>query len=212
MELIMISSNKLKITLSADDMEKYALGTDIDYADSKTRKAFKSILDEAGKRTGFDTESEKIFIQLYPSKKGGCEVYITMLGNEDEESVKKPFESKAPSKPTDKSTGIIATTKRKNAKERKRIYSFDTLDSLVAVCRRLRFIAWKGHSSAYKDGNGKFYLMLKDNVRPDLVYLDRLSFIFEYGDSENYDSLVKYLGEYARCICEANAVENLGVL
>ena len=30
MELIMISSSKLKIMLSADDMTKYALGTDID--------------------------------------------------------------------------------------------------------------------------------------------------------------------------------------
>ena len=51
MELIVISSSKLKIMLSADDMSKYALGAEIDYADRKTRQAFRSILDEAREKT-----------------------------------------------------------------------------------------------------------------------------------------------------------------
>ena len=211
MELILISPRKLKITLSADDMEKYAFDTDIDYTDPKTRKAFKNILEEARLQTGFDTESERIFIQLYPSKKGGCEMYITMLECDDadrEELPKKAFKNKPP----EKTTGIIAQQKRKGAKERNRAYSFGSFDLLLAVCRRLFFIGWKGHSSAYKDEGGKFYVVLKDRVYPDLVYLDRLSFVFEYGDAENYDTLVKYLSEYASCLCESNAVEKLGAL
>ena len=51
--------------LSADDMQKYALDADVNYADSKTRRAFRTILEEAKQKTGFDAESEKIFIQLY---------------------------------------------------------------------------------------------------------------------------------------------------
>ena len=215
MELILISSRKLKITLSAEDMEKYALSTDIDYADSKTRRAFKNILAEAREQTGFDTESEKIFIQLYPSKKGGCEVYITMLECEDSDSAeadKKSANSLIASRQHDKSTGIIATQKKKGAKERRRAYSFGSLESLISVCRRLLFVGWRGHSSAYKDNSGSFYIILKDKAHTDLIYLDRLSFVFEYGEAENYDSLIKYLGEHASCLCTANAVEKLGIL
>ena len=216
MELIMISSSKLKIMLSADDMTKYALGTDIDYADLKTRQAFRSILNEARERTGFDAESEKIYIQLYPSKKGGCEVYITKIDDDSECECDIPHirtaEAKALCKSLERSTGIIPAPKRHVAKERKRAYSFLSSEHLVCVCRRLLSIGWKGHSSAFSDENGRFYIILKDKSSQELTHLDRLSFIFEYGSFENHNAIIKYLSEHGKCICKSGAVEKLGVL
>lgn len=216
MELIMISSTKLKIMLSADDMSKYSLGTNIDYADLKTRQAFKSILSEARERTGFDAESEKIYIQLYPSKKGGCEVYITKIDDDSECEYEAPTaktaETKALCKSLERSTGIIPAQKRYFSKERKRAYSFLNSEHLVCVCRRLLFVGWKGQSSAFRDENGRFYIILNDKSTAELANTDKLSFIFEYGSAENHSALIKYLGEHGSCICKSGAVEKLGVL
>lgn len=215
MELIMISSSKLKIMLSADDMHKYSLDADIDYTDSKTRKAFRSILEEARQKTGFDAQSEKIFIQLYPSKKGGCEVYITKIGEDSEpecsELSLKLCGEKNTRRGFERSTGIIPATKKQSPKERKRAYSFSSSEHMVAVCRRLLAQGWKGQSSAYS-GEGRFYIILKDKGSSELIFLDRLSFISEYGASENHDTLMKFLCEHASCICKSGAVEKLGVL
>ena len=66
MELILISENKLKITLTECDMKQYDLDCDdIDYDNTETRKAFWSILDEAKHRTGFDAASQRVFIQRH---------------------------------------------------------------------------------------------------------------------------------------------------
>ena len=216
MELIMISSSKLKIMLSADDMQKYALDADIDYADSKTRKAFRAILEEAKRKTGFDTESEKIFVQLYPSKKGGCEVYITKIDEDadseySELSIKLGYDTKPTRKYTEKNTSTVSVPKKQGARERKRAYSFSSLENMIAVCRRLLALRWKGQSSAYNE-NGKFYIILKDKSSFDSSFIDRLSFITEYGAFENHDKLSKTLPEYAVCICPNGAVEKLGIL
>ena len=81
MELILISSSKLKIMLSDADMEKYDLTAEtVDYDNTATRRAFWSILDDAKNETGFDAASDRLFIQMYPSKDGGCEMFVTKLG------------------------------------------------------------------------------------------------------------------------------------
>lgn len=216
MELIIISPSKLKIMLSADDMRKYDLGSDIDYADSKTRRAFRSILEEAKSKTGFDAESEKIFIQLYPSKKGGCEIYITKIAEDSDceyaELSIKLAEGKSLCKNAERSTGIIPSNGRRGHKEIKKAYSFSDFRHLLAVCRRLLSIGFKGKSSAYSDENKVFYIILCDKSTNESAYLDKLAFILEYGKLEHHDSLVKYLSEHANCICKAKAVDLLGRL
>lgn len=213
MELIMISQSRLKIMLTAQDMQKYSLGTEIDYSDSVTRRAFRNILKEAKEKTGFNAESEKIYVQFYPSKKGGCELYITKINDEwdysdleDEETVKI-----RPSKPPEHSFGFIPPAKY-TPRERRRAFSFSNSEHLIAVCKRLLSIKWSGKSRAYKDAEGKYHLMLCDRSSSSLSVLDRLSFIAEYGKCENYSELEIYLYEYGEAICKEKAVEKLGVL
>lgn len=80
MELIKISDSKLKIALTPTDMEKYSLDIQtMDYDKTETRSAFWQLLDEAKHKTGFDAASEKIFVQIYSSAGGGCEMYVTKL-------------------------------------------------------------------------------------------------------------------------------------
>ena len=82
MELLPINEQKIKIMLSHEDLAAWQLSPDtIDYNTTETRRAFWGILDEAKKKTGFDAAKEKVFVQLYPAKNGGCEMYVTKLGN-----------------------------------------------------------------------------------------------------------------------------------
>ena len=206
MELIMISSSKLKIMLSPDDMQKYSLDTDVNYSDTKTRRAFKAILEEAKQKTGFDAESEKIFIQLYPSKKGGCEVYITKI-EEDSDCAELSLKLYGDSRSTRKG----GSTVKKAPRECLRAYSFTSLDCLISVCRRLKSLKWKGQSSVYNE-NGRFYILLRDKYGTDNTHIDRLAFIAEYGEKENHERLSRRLSEHAFCICASGAVEKLGLL
>lgn len=82
MELIVISESKLKIMLTAPDMAYYELeSARMDCADAHTRAAFRHIFDDARAEIGFDTEGERLFVQLYASREGGCEIFVTKLGN-----------------------------------------------------------------------------------------------------------------------------------
>lgn len=84
MELILINQSKLKIMLTAPDMKHYELlpdklGTTAS-TDRHTRAAFRHIFDDAEAQTGFHTTGERLLVQLFTSKCGGCEIFVTKLG------------------------------------------------------------------------------------------------------------------------------------
>lgn len=183
MELILINDSKLKIMLSPDDMREYDISCDsVDYKKTETRRAFWCILDDAKHKTGFDAASEKVYIQMYPSKEGGCEMYVTKLG----------FTS------PDESIDIAENDSRMLA------YHFSELDSLLRVCRQLNSMKNCDKVEAYRAEDG-YYLML--GVTPP----DSLAFIGEFGKKCDGDAIKTYLAEHGARICD-NAAATLGGL
>lgn len=80
MELIRINSTRLKVMLDPADMEKFALDSSaIDYEDATTRRAFRAIFEEVRERIGFETAGEQVLVQVFPSRDGGCEMFVTRL-------------------------------------------------------------------------------------------------------------------------------------
>ena len=208
MELILISSSKLKIMLSDADMEKYDLTAEtVDYDNTATRRAFWSILDDAKNETGFDAASDRLFIQMYPSKDGGCEMFVTKLGTLCAEEC--PAATCAPERKRPRMS--LPPKSEEKTKERLSVYSFESLEWLLGVCRRLLKVKWKGRSKAYRAFDGKCYLFLYERGEA-LPLLTRFSFISEYGIAEHAETLSLYIKEYATPLCENAAVEILGVL
>ena len=199
MELIVINENKLKITLSENDMKQYSLDCDtIDYDNTETRRAFWNILDEVKHKTGFDAASQKIFIQLYPSKEGGCEMYVTKLGERHKRNEDCPDQELHKLHPLHK---------------RRAAYSFSSIDDIISVCRRLTEIGFSEKSSAWRSHiDGKYFLILEEPEENAYLPLTESSFIFEYGKSESLKNALLYLHEHADCICSAEAVETLANL
>ena len=187
MELILINESKLKVMLTPADMESYAITCDtIDYENTETRRAFWNILDEAKHKTGFDAASDRVFIQVYPSKNGGCEMYVTKLLHNDNDR-----------------NGSI--TIRRNDLISNEIFRFDDIGSLLAVCRQLAVIGHNGKSSVFSDINKNYYLSINECEN---LY----SFIAEYGERRNSGFFEAYLSEHCVCICEGNAVGVLSKL
>lgn len=211
MELILISSSKLKIMLSDEDMEKYNLDAETaDYDNTATRRAFWSILDDAKNQTGFNAAGDRVFIQLYPSKGGGCEMFVTKMGllcsaiGEDGKTM-----ALFPGSKTMKS---LIEKCADSDRERVGAYTFDNLSAMLSVCRQLLSRKWRGKSEAYRGHNEKYYLILREKTTNTNTPLDRFSFISEYGKPEKPDTLRLYIREHATCICHDRAVQVLGIL
>ena len=91
MEHILINSGKLKLMLTRADIVRYSLsgiidGQSEDAEDPRVKKdALRQLLDEAGRIPGFDGRG-RMFIQLYPSRDGGAEIYITRLTTREAEA------------------------------------------------------------------------------------------------------------------------------
>lgn len=207
MEWIRISENKLKIMLTAEDAKHYALRCEtMDIADSFTRQAFREILSDIRPDTGFDATNEKVYIQMYPSKEGGCELFVTKMGllfstpEEEGEKAEKPQRTK-------RSAEVLP--------QKPEMYAFSGMEPLLSACLRLMQAGFSGESSAFRDSRGNYWLLLQKpfgNAQNRSKKAFRNRFLTEYGKRENAETAQLYLSEHGRCICPASAVEILGML
>ena len=84
MELIQIGENRLKVMLTEEDMKRYAIEFELlDYGNTETRRAIWSILDEAKQQIGFDAARDKVYIQAFRGRAGGCELFVSCTERED---------------------------------------------------------------------------------------------------------------------------------
>lgn len=203
MEIILISECKLKVALCEDDLRNFDIKADeLDYSNTETKRMLWDILSRAKHKTGFDTDGQRVLVQLYPSKDGGCEMFVTKIGLLDDS-----YEDKKDMNGYEKLASQIKKNKKTASQKRvQSAFSFDNIEELLRLCRRLNTIGYIGDSSAYRGDNGKHYLFLSDIEAASYTPLDEFSFVSEYGSKENCDMLKNYLLERGSPICEVNAV------
>lgn len=219
MELIVINQNKLKIMLSAPDMARYELESNcMDCADAHTRAAFRHIFNDARAEIGFDTQGERLFVQLYASKEGGCEIFVTKLGGPQEGNEWESGEQELLRRIYGEEENMTAnrTEQRLSAVDTRRItIVFDGMEDLLIVCRRLLREGYRGRSAVYiadSEGRTVWYLLLEI---PNVTIL-RLplpfAFLTEYGAEAPAREWETYLSEHGRLLCSEGGVETLGRL
>ena len=195
MEWIRISQNKLKIMLTAEDARHYELNCEnADYTDTLTRTAFREILTDVKREADFDANEDKVYIQMYPSKEGGCELFVTKIGlllNDQRTDV------------TQDRKGTARTTRPR--REAMLAFRFRDFSMLTAACRRLQTIPLR-KSSAFRDEKGVWWLFLS-GCEPQ-----KLRFLASYAREVRTDLARLYLEEYGNAVCEKNAVEKLAKL
>lgn len=209
MEWIRINNNKLKIMLTSSDMKNYALDAQsISCETEQTRRAFRSILHDAGVEGNFEEGQEKLFVQYYPSREGGCEMFVTRLGQQH-------TQLSAPSSQAAESKKIAIPA------EQALIYRFDCLPLLLHACNSLLRAAERAgmlrfSSAAHTDLSGGFYLLLtksaaKENAATDFRRM-AMRILGEFGVSCPPEDTVAYISEHGSPLCTSHAVQTLGKL
>lgn len=207
MELIRISDRKLKIMLTPTDMCHFDLNVDNFGEDSaKMHRAFRLLLHEIRKRTDFEADDTHISVQYFPSREGGCEMFISNLQSEESE---RPLDAEPPS--ARQSTALRPVKKHGGSFRKECAYRFEKLCHLLTACRRLLEIGYICDSSAYRDERGIYYLLLSVLSPSPFSTPEELDFIVEYGSLENASLLRLYVREHATLLC-TGAVEQLAKL
>ena len=206
MELIRISDRKLKIMLTPTDMRQFELNADTFGEDSvQMHRSFKLLLEEVKKQTGFEADDRQLSVQYFPSREGGCEMFISRL----------PIPEERGDESHTGHTGRALQLRQKlrcGSFHKECAYRFDTLERLLSVCQRLLTLGYIGSNCAYRDDSSYYYLFLSSFVPSPFMTPEELSFIVEYGSIENASTLKIYLREHGHLICSENAVYQLGRL
>lgn len=209
MELIVINENKLKIMMSAPDMEKYGLNeNEFHLSLSDTRGLLDRVIHNSPIKTGFEEISpdERILMQLYPEKDGGCELFVTRIPFFNEEDL-SPVMQENEKRP-------LPRLKAAQARRPTITYSFKELNSVINVSRELLSRGFSGESSLHRDEDGKYYLQCRTqkNAGEDSASgsgSNALSCLSEFGSLENSDCIILHLLEHGKCIFEEDAVSAL---
>lgn len=208
MEFILIGEDKIKVIMSEEDLEEFELSAEeLDYANTETKRMFWDVLSRAKARTGFDTDGQKVLVQLYPSKDGGCEIFVTKLGSLYKESEELgegcALAESAPPRRRRKTAGAEKTYSA--------VYSFSNLEDMIRVCRELHRRGYKEDSHAYISDARVFYLVLSGSIDEVGILSERTRFICEFGELENSKAAKRLLAEHADAIAKMNAVSALAL-
>ena len=188
METIKIGERKLKIMLTEDDLLSYELSRPLDVASDDGRSRMLRLLRDACVDTDFDPDSGRVFVQIYESVSGGCELFVTQRDN---------FIG----------GGEMMTPRAAIQRTRKErgIYAFPDIDSLLAVCGRLARPG-RGDTAVYAGRGGGYYLITYDaETKTDAI-------CGEYGGERCLPSAEAFLCEHCQLICGHDAVGVLGAL
>ena len=207
MELIRISNRKLKIMLTPTDMCQFHLNPDsLEKGSPQMRHAFRLLFEEIRKQTDFDADDRHISVQYFPSREGGCEMFISHLKAEDEVSCaqERLLPSGAESSPA------MLPAKRNCGKYRKECaYSFVSIEDLLRACQRLKRSGYIGGSEVWRDDRGIYSLLLNTFSTSPFHTPEEIAFLSEYGKTECVPSLRLFLREHGILICQKDAVEKL---
>jgi negative regulator of genetic competence, sporulation and motility len=195
MELIVIGENRLKIMLTEEDVDHYRLGESrTAELTPHTREILRRIFADARERIGFDTEGKRLFVQLYASKGGGCEIFVTKLGEAGEDTLLRALADCG-----DRSGGGAV---------RALWLRLETLEDVTALCRRLGAAGFAGESRLYIGGEQEEGWYLSLTVRESPWEEAPYPFLWEYGE-EVVGNPELYLSEYGTRICGESAVERM---
>lgn len=208
MEYILISESKLKITLESEDLRGLECPVaELDYADPEAKRLLGDILGYAKDELGFDTAGHRVLMQLFPSKDGGCEIFVTRLGRLSE----------GEGESAENAHGVPSQKRERPRGKRRRAFRFERLSYLVDACKRLCELCPTPSADVYVNSEKEWFLILtlseSDYAEAlDMLPVNELSFLCEYGTPEDARALSLYLGEYGVPVCRTNAAELLSRL
>ena len=191
MEILKIGKQAVKVSLNEAEANKYNILNNEALNEEEIKEGFSLLLKEIKSKTDFSYNNKKLFTEIFPSKNGGCEIYISCVIADSNKTVyKDKSQEEARKKPS------------------YAVYELDNLCNLLKVIYRLRETKFNDKSSIFYDDEGEKYLLLLENVSYKSI---KYSFVLEYARyiKCNY---ISYLNEHFKCIAKNNAVKKFSTL
>ena len=166
MEFIKIHERKLKIALEKGELSRFGLApADIDYEKVETKRALWQMLEEAKRSCGFDASGRSLYVEVYPSRTGACEIFVSCLDEREKRVLKQPFS-----------------------------VSFDDGEEAIRLSAALLVAGYSGHSLFYRLC-GRFYLILFLSQCEADAYLRLLALEFGQEEAGSVYEIVKREGQ-----------------
>lgn len=190
MEFMKIGNNSLKITMNAKEAKGYDLIEGATLEGEEVKRTFEKLLLRAKREIGYKYAGQKVVAEIFSSKNGGCEIFLSYA----EESMYKDVTPKE--------------TTKKPPKSITNIFALDCLEDLITVAFGLESANYKGKSSVYYDDVREGYYIILDDVS---VKEEKYSFISEFARYIK-NSNIAYLKEHCKCLANKNAVKLFATL
>lgn len=184
MEVIQISNAKFKISLTENELREFDIDLDdIGAGAGDVRRRFRGVIERAANLCGTPIEFGRIFIQIFPSRAGGCELFVTKLDDLPRERTEH-----------DDSTEVL--------------YTFHSLGALIAACRILASRGFGAESVAYRADDGSCALLLPE-FSPDEPLPLAAACLDEFGVRRTGEAARIYISEHTHSILSDNAAQRL---
>ena len=87
MEIVEIAKDRLKVVLDSDELREFAIDlAGMEYDNEQTERMLEGVLAVVGAKTDFASKKGKTYVQLYPSRDGGCELFLVHIPSDDKEN------------------------------------------------------------------------------------------------------------------------------
>lgn len=189
-EFLVINKNKMKILLTGEEVERYALSSEAHAGeDARMRKRLWSILDAAERECGFSAGGEKVLIQYYPLAEGG-ELFVTKLGRI--------------ALGTERTLGSSANVTMLSSK--KYLFKFFGLSDLISGVKSISEYADVPVCELYYADDGLYYLFFEERLCKGVLGV--VCTLAEFG-AEVPDMLIPYVREHSRKIAGHDVLARL---
>lgn len=207
MELILINNSKLKIMLTADEVRKYDIERGSE-GGADMRRTFAPVLDRAKECCGFDASAGRVFIQLFPSREGGCEMFVTKLPPGSAYEKLSPADKRSDTTASDVAEKTPYDGDYALSDYADTFWGFDTLNGLISACRVLRAKDLGGGSRAYISDSGGCVLRL-----PCADDSPMTAFLSEFARHESPSAMRTYIPEHCRrLVTDTDCADDAGFL
>ena len=238
MKIEKLNENQIRCTLThADLAARHLKLSELAYGTEKAKALFRDMMQQASFDFGFEAENIPLMIEAIPSSADSIVLIITKV--EDPEELDTRFSKFTPSGDAEP-INMEALEKLQGAEEflnllnkvkeaaagtrisepeaapsvfSVRLYSFDSLDSVIRASRLLAPV-YRGANTLYKDeGNGMFILAITPSEHSGSEFNKICNMLSEYGSPEKADSsILAFLEEHCKIIVLADAVQKLSTL
>ncbi|MCX7842894.1 MAG: adaptor protein MecA [Clostridia bacterium] len=202
MRIEKINENKIKVTISLNDLEErnIDLGS-LNYNSPAAQELFWDMMEQAELQFGFNTTDSQLCIEAVPDSNEGFVVTITKLDDDgDFESIHKYIKNRF------RKSELRAKRKNRKICATVVIYCFESFEDMCSACKKLNLI-YEGESTLYRYKDA-YYLMITRNSFTDNNSKMFEAILNEYGRKISNTSFYEgYLNEHGTRISEYNALE-----